>query len=186
MLPQPLIFRQGHRIPGPKLADALVQKLSPGLRPSSDQIQILWTEKDSIQNAGQFPRVFQPDAVGQQLSTRPPVQGRLQGKVSPPAGHLSFDEGMVHTELDQLPVVPRPVGRCGGQISYRFQQIGLSLGVVSKDDVDPRMKSRLQVEVVSKKIQGNGLDNHSTTRAICPPSSTRSPGRSFFPRMVHT
>ena len=52
----------------------------------------------------------------------------LQGKVSPPAGHLSFDEGMVHTELDQLPVVPRPVGRCGGQISYRFQQIGLSLG----------------------------------------------------------
>ena len=72
------------------------------------------------------------------------------------------------------------------QISYRFQQIGLSLGVVSKDDVDPRMKSRLQVEVVPKKIQGNGFDNHSTTRAICPPSSTRSPGRSFFPRMVHT
>ena len=74
VLVKPLILRQRQGIPGPKLADAIIQKSPPGGGSFPDQIQVLRAKQHALKNAGQFSAVFQLDAVGPQHPPRPPVQ----------------------------------------------------------------------------------------------------------------
>ena len=52
------------------------------------------------------------------------------------------------------------------------------------DDVHPGVELGGEVLIVAKALQGDGADPHRTSSS-CPWKDTRSPGRSFFPRMVH-
>ena len=78
MLMKPPVFRQRQRIPGPQLADTVVQKASPGRRPLPDQVQILRSEQYTLKNAAEFAAVFQLHAVGAQHPPGAPVQLRFQ------------------------------------------------------------------------------------------------------------
>ena len=136
---EPLILRQRQGVPGPKLADAVIQKAPPGGGSFPDQIQVLRAKQHALKNTGQLAAVFQLDAVRPQHPPRPPVQLRLQQKVPLPGKHISLQKGVVHAELDQLPVISGPVADAG-EIGHRLQQIGFSLGVVTVDHIDIRVK----------------------------------------------
>ena len=74
VLVEPLIFRKCLRVPGPQLADAVIQKSPPGGGSFPDQIKVLWAKQHALKNAGQLSAVFQLDAVGPQHPPRPSVQ----------------------------------------------------------------------------------------------------------------
>ena len=139
VLVKPLIFRKCLRVPGPKLADAIIQKAPPGGGSFSDQIQVLRAEQHTLKNTGQLAAVFQLDAVRPQHPPRPPVQLRLQQKIPLPCKHMPLQKGVIHAELDQLPVISGPMADAG-EIGHRLQQIRLSLGVVTVDHIDIRVK----------------------------------------------
>ena len=139
VLVKPLIFRKCLRVPGPKLADAVIQKAPPGGGSFPDQIQVLRAEQHTLKNTGQLAAVFQLDAVRPQHPPRPPVQLRLQQKLSISGKHMPLQKGVIHAELDQLPVISGPVADAG-EIGHRLQQIRLSLGVVTVDHIDIRVK----------------------------------------------
>ena len=139
VLVKPLIFRKCLRVPGPKLADAVIQKAPPGGGSFPDQIQVLRAEQHTLKNTGQLAAVFQLDAVRPQHPPRPPVQLRLQQKLSISGKHIPLQKGVIHAELDQLPVISGPMADAG-EIGHRFQQIRLSLGVVTVDHIDIRVK----------------------------------------------
>ena len=139
VLVEPLIFRKCLRVPGPKLADAIIQKAPPGGGSFSDQIQVLRAEQHTLKNTGQLAAVFQLDAVRPQYPPRPPVQLRLQQKIPLPCKHMPLQKGVIHAELDQLPVISGPMADAG-EIGHRLQQIRLSLGVVTVDHIDIRVK----------------------------------------------
>ena len=183
VLVQPPVLRQGLGVPGPQLADAGIQKPPAHRRSLPDEPQILRAEEHRVQHPCQLPGGFQPDAVGQQLPPGPPAQPGLQGEGALPGLHLPLDEGVVHPELDELFIVPGPVGGGGGQVGHGLQQIGLALGVFPPDDVDAWGEFSLKVGVVAEKVQGEGAEDH-TTSSSTPSRAARSPGRSFLPRMV--
>ena len=54
MLMKPPVFRQRQRIPGPQLADAVIQKAPPGCRPFPDQIQVLRAKQHRLQHPGKL------------------------------------------------------------------------------------------------------------------------------------
>ena len=139
VLVKPLIFRKCLRVPGPKLADAVIQKAPPGGGSFPDQIQVLRAEQHALKNTGQLAAVFQLDAVRPQHPPRPPVQLRLQQKLSISGKHIPLQKGVIHAELDQLPVISGPMADAG-EIGHRLQQIRLSLGVVTVDHIDIRVK----------------------------------------------
>ena len=139
VLVEPLILRQRQGVPGPKLADAVIQKAPPGGGSFPDQIQVLRAKQHALKNTGQLAAVFQLDAVRPQHPPRPPVQLRLQQKVPLSGKHISLQKGVIHTELDQLPVISGPMADAG-EIGHRLQQIRLSLGVVTVDHIDIRVK----------------------------------------------
>ena len=139
VLVKPLIFRKCLRVPGPQLADAVIQKAPPGGGAFPDQIQVLRAEQHALENAGQLAAVFQLDAVRPQHPPRPPVQLRLQQKIPLPCKHMPLQKGVIHAELDQLPVISGPVADAG-EIGHRLQQIRLSLCVVTVDHIDIRVK----------------------------------------------
>ena len=139
VLVKPLIFRKCLRVPGPKLADAVIQKAPPGGGPFPDQIQVLRAKQHALKNTGQLAAVFQLDAVRPQHPPRPPVQLRLQQKIPLPCKHMPLQKGVIHAELDQLPVISGPMADAG-EIGHRLQQIRLSLGVVTVDHIDIRVK----------------------------------------------
>ena len=139
VLVKPLIFRKCLRVPGPKLADAVIQKAPPGGGSFPDQIQVLRAEQHTLKNTGQLAAVFQLDAVRPQHPPRPPVQLRLQQKLSISGKHIPLQKGVIHAELDQLPVISGPMADAG-EIGHRLQQIRLSLGVVTVDHIDIRVK----------------------------------------------
>ena len=139
VLVKPLIFHKCLRVPGPKLADAVIQKAPPGGGSFPDQIQVLRAEQHTLKNTGQLAAVFQLDAVRPQHPPRPPVQLRLQQKLSISGKHIPLQKGVIHAELDQLPVISGPMADAG-EIGHRLQQIRLSLGVVTVDHIDIRVK----------------------------------------------
>ena len=81
------------------------------------------------------------------------MQLRLQQK-SPlsRANTLPLQKGVIHAELDQLLVISGPVADAG-EIGHRLQQIRLSLGVVTVDHIDIRVKRGVQMDVITEKIQ---------------------------------
>ena len=135
-------------------------------------------------NPGQLPGSFQPHAVGVQLPPPAPEKPGFQGKVPVPAKHQALYKSGVHAQHNHLFVVPGPVGPGRRQIGHSLQQVGLSLGVVPVDQVDPVVKAGLQVGVIAEKVQLQMFDNHVTTSSVSPSMTARSPGRSFFPRMA--
>ena len=137
---EPLILRQRQGVPGPQLADAIIQKSPPGDGSFPDQIQVLRAEQHTLKNTGQLAAVFQLDTVGPQHPPRSPVQLRLQQKLSIPGKHISLQKCVIHTKLNQLPVISGPVADAG-EIRHCFQQIGFSLCVVTVDHIDIRVKS---------------------------------------------
>ena len=139
VLVKPLIFLKCLRVPGPQLADAVIQKAPPGGGSFPDQIQVLRAEQHTLKNTGQLAAVFQLDAVRPQHPPRPPVQLRLQQKLSISGKHIPLQKGVIHAELDQLPVISGPMADAG-EIGHRLQQIRLSLGVVTVDHIDIRVK----------------------------------------------
>ena len=52
---------------------------------------------------------------------------------------MPLQKGVIHAELDQLPVISGPMADAG-EIGHRLQQIRLSLGVVTVDHIDIRVK----------------------------------------------
>ena len=139
VLVKPLIFHKCLRVPGPKLADAVIQKAPPGGGSFPDQIQVLRAEQHTLKNTGQLAAVFQLDAVRPQHPPRPSVQLRLQQKLSISGKHIPLQKGVIHAKSDQLPVISGPMADAG-EIGHRFQQIGFSLGVITVDHIDIRVK----------------------------------------------
>jgi len=114
VLVEPVVLGQGGGVAGPELADALVEEAPPCGGPLPDEGEVLGAEQHGIQNAGQLPGVFQPYPVREQLFPARPGQPGLQSEVPFPGKELPLDEGRVHAELDELAVVPGPVGGGGG------------------------------------------------------------------------
>ena len=152
MLMKPPVFRQCQRIPGPQLADAVIQKAPPGHCPLPDQVQILRAEQHALKNAAEFAAVFQLHTVGTQHPPGAPVQLRFQQESPFPRKHTSFQKGMVYAELDQFLIIPCPMADAR-KIRHRFQQIGLSLGVVAIDYIDIGIKSGVQMDVIAEEVQ---------------------------------
>ena len=65
------------------------------------------------------------------------MEGGLQGADPSAPLDLALDERMVDAQGDELLIIPGPVGGGGGKVGDGLQKIGLSLGVLPADDVDP-------------------------------------------------
>ena len=113
VLVEPLVLRQGLGVAGPQLADALVQEAAPLRGPLPDEVEVLRAEEHALKKPGELPDVLQRHAVGLQLPSRPPVELRFQQVLPLVGGNAPLQEGMVHPELDELPVIPSPVADPG-------------------------------------------------------------------------
>ena len=65
---------------------------------------------------------------------------------------MPLQKGVIHAELDQLPVISGPMADAG-EIGHRLQQIRLSLGVIPINYIDFRVKSGIQMDIITEKIQ---------------------------------
>ena len=182
---QLVVLGQCLPISGAKLADGVVQKGPPLRRPRFNQRQILRAEQHRLDNPRQLRRGFQLHMVHQKLPPAPPGQLGLNEKGPVPAVHLGCDGPLIPLKGDELPVPSGPVGPGPGEKANGLQQIGLSLGILSPDHIDPRVKGSGKVGVVAKSVQADGADPHCTVSSR-PAKATRSPGRSFFPRIRQT
>ena len=144
LIVQPLILRQSFRVAGPELADDAVQKIPPGGGAGADEIQILRTEQDGIQDTGQFSGTLQPHPVLFQSPPLPPPEPRFQEKVPVPAGELTQDLRLRLVEGDQLSIPPSPMAPAGGQVGDGLDEVGLALGVVAVDDIDGGREIHIQ------------------------------------------
>ena len=79
-----------------------------------------------------------------------PFTGRRADVYKRQAVHLGCDGPLIPLKGDELPVPSGPVGPGPGEKANGLQQIGLSLGILSPDHIDPRVKGSGKVGVVAK------------------------------------
>ena len=80
--------------------------------------------------------------------------------------HHRLDESGIHAKLNQFPVISRPMAYAAGEIADGLQKICLSLCIFSANHVKFWVKVRLNMEIIPKKIKGNGFNDHTTARRI--------------------
>ena len=93
-----------------------------------------------------------------------PGFSRMKMHVNPPGNvllpNLHPEVGFLLTEPDHLPVFAAPVGTgCGADIQ-RLQNIGLSLGIIAEEHIDPPVERQVKLLVISEILQIQRLNIH--------------------------
>ena len=110
MVQQFVVLAQSLGIPGPELADGLVQECTALGGAGLDEGQILRAEENGLDDAGEFSGGLAFDMIDGELSPGAPEKLGFDEKFPPPALHLGGDGSPVPVEGDELLVPPGSVG----------------------------------------------------------------------------
>ena len=159
MLIQTVEFRQQGRVFRTDLRNRLIHHLSPNRGAVLDEIQVIRTEEDRVDGLRElrscFPDAVDGDSLG--LSGTYPDSDALFPLM---AEDLSQDLRLGKVKTDQLAVKSRPETLSAGQQIHRFQEIGLPLGIFSRNHIGAGGEVRGLPFVIAKSVQRDLMNDH--------------------------
>ena len=156
-----IIFCKGSIIIGPQLAQGMVSQPPPLRGAGFEHHQILRAEQNRRQNTGNFSGgllfyPILPDLTGTAAGKQHPAQVLL-----PLLGmHRPFQIRKVRPKADHFSGFQGAKTLSGTQIGNGFQQIGLSLGVITYDQVHTRSKFQSGILIIAEIPQMNAIKPH--------------------------
>ena len=158
---QLVVLGQGLLIAGPQLAQGVVQKPPPLRCAGFQHQQILRAEQHRGQQALEFGKGLLLHAA--QIQLPGPASGeqhRPQGLLPVLGKNFRLQIGKLRPELQQLRFLPGAEPTARGQIHNGLQQIGLALGIVTQNQVDPGDKVGIQTGIVAEALQTQMIKSH--------------------------
>ena len=181
VLIEPVILRQGGRVPGPQLAEGRVHEPPAGGGALPDEIQVVRTEEHGVVHLAQGSVVFCRHLIHPQFPPPVPIQLHPGPELPVPGEDPALQNGGGGVKADHLPVRPGPGGLPTGEIDDGLQQVGLALGVLPEDHVAGRVKGDLLMLVVAELLESQLKNLHRTPCNGFPERPRRPPGGSFCP-----
>ena len=174
MLVRLVIGSQGLGIPGTKLAQGRIHKLSALISPFPDQIQILRTKEHRIIDLAEGSGIFRGDFIDRQLSSPVPVEIRGNGKIPVPGKDLRRKRSRISIKTDHFLIRSGPGTFAAGEIRKSFQKVGLSLRIGPKDHIALRIKDQGLIFIIAKGLKRQRINPHIVSQF---PGRQRRPHR---------
>ena len=154
------------------LTDGVVHEPPPHRRTLLDEVQIVRAEKNGVDRVGEFSGgLF--DGVHQNPLGPARREAQIHGLFPLVAVHVRQDIRAVRAEAHKLPVKAGAEALSHSEHVDRLQEIGLSLGVFTADDIGAGVKIRRLKRVIAKGAQCDAPDDHAfVTSSTVPWKST--------------
>ena len=162
-----VIVTERLRVARAKLAERVVHELAPRRRAVADQQQILRTEVDRAEHVAEVAPLFHGHLIDENFSSFPRGERDLEQKISVARKRVRLDAAFALAERNELFFRPRARRTGRREIDDGFEQIRLSLRVLTDDDVAVRRECDIQRVVIAKVPQRQRVNSHRRPSALC-------------------
>ena len=150
-----------------QLAKRVVHELAPRRRAVADQQQILRTEVDRAEHVAEVAPLFHGHLIDENFSSSPRGERDLEQKISVARKGVRLDAAFALAERNELFFRPRARRTGRREIDDCFQEVRLSLRVLTDDDVAVRRERDIQRVVIAKVPQRQRVNSHRRPSALC-------------------
>ena len=162
-----VIVAERLRVARAKLAERVVHELAPRRRAVADQQQILRTEVDRAEHVAEVAPLFHGHLIDENFSSSPRGERDLEQKISVARKRVRLDAAFALAERNEFFFRPRARRTGRREIDDGFEQIRLSLRVLTDDDVAVRRERDIQRVVIAKVPQRQRVNSHRRPSALC-------------------